>query len=68
MFCHAQLSGFNPTGILMKACESLNRLNLQDDAYHNLSVTPESIQGALQLSATEHKDKEGNQCPDKKTC
>lgn len=33
----------------MEVCESLNRLNLQDDAYHNPYVTSEGIQGALQL-------------------
>lgn len=65
---YAKLSMIYPTGTLIEACESLNRLNLQDDVYHNLCVTSEGIQGALQLSATEHKDKEGNQCPGKKTC
>lgn len=64
---YAKLPAFYPTGTLMEVCESLNRLNLQDDAYHNLCVTSEGIQGALQLLATEHKDKEGNQCPGRRT-
>lgn len=56
---HAKLSVFDPIDTLMEVCENLNRLNLQDDAYHNVCVTSEGIQGALQLSATERKDKEG---------
>lgn len=68
VLCHAKISGFNLIDPLMELCESLDRLNLQGDAYHNLQLTSEGIQGALQLAAAEYIDKEGNQSLATKAC